>query len=483
MLLFSGCGAPSEPPPIVPPGVVDADPLTVGRVGRSQIQLVEVEKPIQFALFDLERQRYELLRQSLEIAVLERIDASGGALRSAELRLTPPLPPRVRIEPDPQRLRPTGDAPVTLLAFCNFESTHCARLHQQLARTLPLFEDTVRFASRDFSLPFHQHADRAAEAARCALEQGRYWQFHEVVFAGSGQLDDDRIARLARAAQLDLTRFQSCLQTGRYRDAVVADAELARSLGIERVPAVFVNGLYAGSNPQMGQLVWLIEHELERLGRPSPRSTDATRTSTEPLTVKAVLHSSQPGQGLVMLAPTGAPERAAGFRVGDAVGSSATVRRITESRVELLKGGISEWLGLDSEPRMGSAVSQPQEPQASEDEMDPARIWPHRGVPVTLDRTEVLVRLTDRAALEQALVQVPMTAGGYHLLRIAEIEEGSLYELLGLEQGDVILLVNEKPLHEGDNPLWNALQSEDEVRLRVMRRGGLAHHFTFRFEN
>ena len=132
---------------------------------------------------------------------------------------------------------------------------------------------------------------------------------------------------------------------------------------------------------------------------------------------------------------------------------------------------------------MGSAVSQPQEPQASEDELDPARIWPHRGVPVTLDRSEVLIRLTDRAALEQALVQVPMTAGGYHLLRIDEIEKGSLYELLGLEQGDVILLVNEKPLHEGDNPLWNALQSEDEVRLRVMRRGGLAHHFTFRFEN
>ena len=64
---------------------------------------------------------------------------------------------------------------------------------------------------------------------------------------------------------------------------------------------------------------------------------------------------------------------------------------------------------------------------------------PHRAVPVTLDRQEVLVRLTDRLGLEQVLDTVPMTAGGYHQLRITEVRPGSLYELLGLEAGDVIL--------------------------------------------
>ena len=115
--------------------------------------------------------------------------------------------------------------------------------------------------------------------------------------------------------------------------------------------------------------------------------------------------------------------------------------------------------------------------------MSPEQMWPHRAVPVTLDRTEVLVRLADRASLEQLLEPVPMMAGGYHLLRIADVPEGSLYELLGLEAGDSVVLVNEQPLHEGQNPLWHALQSEEEVRLRVIRQGGLARHFTFRFDD
>jgi type II secretory pathway component PulC len=76
-----------------------------------------------------------------------------------------------------------------------------------------------------------------------------------------------------------------------------------------------------------------------------------------------------------------------------------------------------------------------------------------------------------------------MTAGDYRQLRIAEVRPGSLYELLGLQAGDVVLGVNEQPVHEADNPLWRALEAEDEVRLRVMRTGGLARHYTYRFDD
>jgi type II secretory pathway component PulC len=102
---------------------------------------------------------------------------------------------------------------------------------------------------------------------------------------------------------------------------------------------------------------------------------------------------------------------------------------------------------------------------------------------VTLDRDEVLVRLSDRIGLTEVLQPVPMTAGGYHLLRITEVRPGSLYELLGLQSGDVVVGVNEQPVHEADNPLWRALETEDEVRVRVMRSGGMAHHYTYRFDD
>ena len=482
LLLSAACDAPREPPAGGPAAPGDSVGVMAGRVGESPILMSEIEAPIQLQLYDHALQRYHLLRQSLEIVALERLDASEGALRHAELRLEPPTPPRLPVTPDSERIRPRGSAPVTLVAFCNFESSHCRRLQLLLARILPLYGDTVQIANRDLAMPFHRNAGLAAEAARCALEQDRYWRFHDLLFAGSGSPDGERIGRVARAAQLDIPTFDTCLESGRHTTSVAADGDAATALGIDAVPALFVNGLYAGSNPLAGQLVWLIEQELERLGQASPRTAQAQRASAEPLIIKALLHSAQPGQGLVMLAPASSPEQVGSFRVGDEVGTHVTVRRITRDRVEFLNQGISEWLDLAGEPAAtpAAAVTSPPE-QTTDEEGDPARLWPHRAVPVTLDRNEVLIRLADRPALERALVPVSMTAGGFHLLRIAEIEPGSLYELLGLEQRDVILMVNEQPLHEGENPLWHALQSEEEVRLRVMRSGGLARHFTYRF--
>ena len=90
--------------------------------------------------------------------------------------------------------------------------------------------------------------------------------------------------------------------------------------------------------------------------------------------------------------------------------------------------------------------------------------------------------MSDRVALSRELKPVAMTVDGYRLMQLGEVPTGSLFELLGLQAGDVIVAVNEQPIHEGDNPLWDALDREAEVRVRVMRRGGLARHYTYRFE-
>jgi type II secretory pathway component PulC len=74
-----------------------------------------------------------------------------------------------------------------------------------------------------------------------------------------------------------------------------------------------------------------------------------------------------------------------------------------------------------------------------------------------------------------------MPGGDGRLLRLERVEPGSLYELLGMQSGDVLISVNEQPATEAFNPLWDALEKEGEVRVRVIRRGGLAQHFTYRF--
>lgn len=458
-------------------------PRVVGAVAGREIALEEVEQGAGLALHDIDLQRYRLLRSTLEARLLEGLDTAGLEERVARIDLQPPVPPRFTVPADSGRVRPVGEFPVEIVVFCNLESSHCRRLQQQLSQLLPLYDGMVQYSDRELILPFHRYASQAAEAGFCALEQGRYWQFRDLMFAGSGPPDLQRILAAGRGAGLSDSEFADCLERHATRARVRADVELAKKIGVQSVPTVFVNGLYAGSQPEPWQLVWLIESELKRLGLASPRMAAGDKPSTQPLQVTALLYSATPGLGLAAIAPVGSDQAAGFYREGDSPGGEVTIRRIAMDRVEILNRGVAEWIGFSGPPEPPvehSAVVKPPEPPA---EQLAALQHPHRGVPVTLDRTEVLVRMSDVAALEANLEPVPLTAGGYHLLRIATIAPGGLYEMLGLEEGDVVVLVNEQPMHEGDKPLWNALQSADEVRLRVMRKGGLAHHLTYRFDN
>jgi S1-C subfamily serine protease len=145
---------------------------------------------------------------------------------------------------------------------------------------------------------------------------------------------------------------------------------------------------------------------------------------------------------------------------------------VTAEGIQLLHGNVLKSLALG-----GPSVLPPAPP--TEEELV---LSPHVAVPVTMDRNEVLVRLADPGLLE-ALEPLAPRDGDYPLLRVREVAPGSLYELLGLEPRDVILLVNERRVNEAENPLWRALEQEREVRVRVLRSGGLAQHFTYRFED
>jgi protein-disulfide isomerase/type II secretory pathway component PulC len=442
------------------------------------VYLEELEKPLQLQLHDLAMQRYRLLRQSLISEAVTALDEAEGPEPVAKLRLEPPMPPRLEVEADESRVRPAGELPVTIVAFCNFQSPHCARLQITLSEVLPLFPGVVRFGARDLPTPFHRNAAQAAEAAGCALEQGNYWRFHDSLYAGSGPLDHDRLVRTARSALLYVDLFEACLDSGRRADAVDRDLQMAAVLGLADVPAVFVNGLYASPEVLAADLIWLIEQELSRLDVPSPRQRPAPRRSKEPFVLHGLLPSAHAGQGLALLAPSISPDD---FRVvgeGETLTQSVLLRRVTPFTVELLRAGEPEYIDFETEGEGTSSDSQ----VVSAGEPGPI-VTPHRAVPVYLDRDEVLLRLSDHIGLEEVLEPVPMTAGGYHQLRITEVRPGSLYELLGLQPGDVLLGVNEQPVHEADNPLWTALEKEPEVRVRVMRSGGLARHYTFRFSD
>ena len=190
-----------------------------------------------------------------------------------------------------------------------------------------------------------------------------------------------------------------------------------------------------------------------------------------------MLHSDVPGQGLV-LAAVGAGGDIGVYSEGELIFGSTAIGAIRPDGLAIVDDGMWQKLQYPQDATRVSADSM----ATTNNRSDQIRL-PGAGVPVTLQRAEVLSRLADLQAAAAALETAELRVDGYRLLRLTQVDSGSIYALLGLEPGDVLIAINEQPVHEGDNPLWQALELEPEVRLGVIRQGGRAHNLTFRIED
>ncbi len=94
----------------------------------------------------------------------------------------------------------------------------------------------------DFPLGIHDHAIDAASAGRCAGEQGKFWQFHDAMFADQSKLKPDDLKADAKKLGLDTAKFDECLDKGKYKSAIESDMAQGRDLGVDGTPAFFING-------------------------------------------------------------------------------------------------------------------------------------------------------------------------------------------------------------------------------------------------
>jgi protein-disulfide isomerase len=100
----------------------------------------------------------------------------------------------------------------------------------------------VRLVYKDFPLPSHGLAGPAHEAARCAGDQGRYWAYHDVLFARQPHFERDQLVAYAIDLGLDRERFERCVDDHRFRAAVEADVAEGRELGVRGTPTFLING-------------------------------------------------------------------------------------------------------------------------------------------------------------------------------------------------------------------------------------------------
>lgn len=170
----------------------------------------------------------------------------------------------VRADDDPALGPP--DAEVVIVEFLDFQCGYCGRFATEtLYQILDTYGDEIRFVSRDFPLTsIHTHAQKAAEAAQCAHEQGNYWEYHDLLLRNQQALTIDSLKGYAEQLGLDMMSFDECLESGRYTTEVQQDLADGETYGVTGTPTFFVNGhLLVGAKP-FSAFQAAIEEELTR---------------------------------------------------------------------------------------------------------------------------------------------------------------------------------------------------------------------------
>ncbi|MET0623844.1 MAG: thioredoxin domain-containing protein [Pyrinomonadaceae bacterium] len=192
------------------------------------------------------------LRQTLKQAKLQQARQSyGERLRRAADVAILLRPPRVQVGYDPSRLRGDAAAPVIIVEFSDFQCPYCRTVEPTLKTLLGKYAGRVSLAYRDYPLrEIHPQAQQAAEAARCAGEQDKFWEYHDLLYADGAKLDAGSLTGYARGLGLDAQRFTSCLASGKFKQAVEEDLQAGSEAGVNGTPAFFINGIFlSGAQP------------------------------------------------------------------------------------------------------------------------------------------------------------------------------------------------------------------------------------------
>jgi protein-disulfide isomerase/uncharacterized membrane protein len=174
--------------------------------------------------------------------------------------------------------RKGGAASVVMIEFSDFECGHCARAFRNLKTVLPRFGNDVSLVFHHFPLDSscnpnvtgkaHRFACLAAMASECAAEQGKFWEYHDLLFANQSSLDRDNLLRYADQLSIDRSKFLACLESDRPRRRIEQDVSEGKRLGVASTPTFFLNGRFVAGALEVEKL----EHAI-RLERASAQKT------------------------------------------------------------------------------------------------------------------------------------------------------------------------------------------------------------------
>ncbi len=198
------------------------------------------------------------MREPIRNFLLQRrqVETRGALVKDITARLNLSIstmldPPRQQVSvADSDPVKGSTRAPVEIVEFSDFQCPFCSRVGPVLEQVSATFGDQVRFVFKDYPLPTHQQAFKAAEAAQCARMQGKFWEYHDTLFAHQSALAVDDLKQYAVQHDLDEETFNACLDSGEAAPLVQQDMAEGNSYGVSSTPAIFINGrLISGAQP------------------------------------------------------------------------------------------------------------------------------------------------------------------------------------------------------------------------------------------
>jgi protein-disulfide isomerase len=177
--------------------------------------------------------------------------------------LKPPSVYRAEVADTGAPIRGAEKAPVTIVKFEDFQCPFCKTVQPTVKDLLKKYVGKVRVVHKDLPLDaIHPQARPAAEAARCAGEQGKFWEYHDKLYADSSKLGVEELKSAAKDVGLNVLSFEQCFASGKYRGAVQKDLNDGAQLGITGTPTFFINGRELSGAQPVEAFAAIIDEEL-----------------------------------------------------------------------------------------------------------------------------------------------------------------------------------------------------------------------------
>jgi protein-disulfide isomerase len=183
------------------------------------------------------QQADDILNELRQIRQLLEKQAAAGPQQAGEQVV------KAKVNIDGAYALGSKDAPLTMVEFTDFQCPYCQRFHVNTFAELKRdYIDTgkLRFVSRDLPLDFHPNAMQAAEAGRCAGEQGQFWSMRDRMNANPDKLDLANLLSWAVELKLNVIGFRACVQSQKYKNAIQSDIQMAQRIGANGTPSFVV---------------------------------------------------------------------------------------------------------------------------------------------------------------------------------------------------------------------------------------------------